>query len=104
DTFSLSEGEKTLISFLYFMELIKGTHDEHGVVEIAKTIIVIDDPISSMSQNFVYDVATIIQHELIKPPQDVKKVRQTIVLTHNLFFFHELVRQASGRRLENAHN
>lgn len=102
-TQSLSEGEKTLISFLYFIELIKGTHEEHGIVDIGKTIVVIDDPISSLSQNFIYDVATIIQHQLIRPPDGVAKVRQVIVLTHNLFFFHELVHQLAGRNLANAH-
>lgn len=100
---SLSEGEKTLISFLYFMELIRGTHDEHGAVDIGKTIIVIDDPISSLSQNFIYDVATMIQHQLIKPPDGVVKVRQVIVLTHNLFFFHEMVHQLARSTLTNAH-
>jgi wobble nucleotide-excising tRNase len=102
-TQSLSEGEKTLISFLYFMELIKGTHEEHGTVDIGKTIVVIDDPISSLSQNFIYDVATIIQHHLIKPPDGVVKVRQVIVLTHNLFFFHEVVHQLASSKLANAH-
>lgn len=100
---SLSEGEKTLISFLYFMELVKGTHEEHEAVDIGKTIVVIDDPISSLSQNFVYDVATIIQHRLIKPPKGVAKVPQVIVLTHNLFFFHELVHQLAGSQLAHAH-
>lgn len=101
-TLSLSEGEKTLISFLYFIELIKGSHEKTGAVDVGRTVVVIDDPISSLSQNFVYDVATIIQHQLIKPPADEAKVRQVIVLTHNLFFFHELVRQLSGSKLANA--
>lgn len=99
---SLSEGEKTLISFLYFMELIKGSHEEAGSADISKTIVVIDDPISSLSHNFIYDVATIIQNQLIKPGKDVAQVRQVIVLTHNLFFFHELIRQLSGSKLANA--
>lgn len=102
-TLTLSEGEKTLISFLYFMELIKGSHDDAGVVDVEKTIVVIDDPISSLSQNFIYDIATVIQNQLIKPPETVSKVRQVIVLTHNLFFFHELVYQLSGSHLANAH-
>lgn len=100
---SLSEGEKTLISFLYFLELIKGSHDETGTVDVEKTIVVIDDPISSLSQNYIYDVATLIQHQLINPQAGVKKVRQTIVLTHNLFFFHELVYQIT-KNLANAAN
>lgn len=99
---SLSEGEKTLVSFLYFMELIKGTHQEDGAADIPRTIVVIDDPISSLSQNYIYDVATIIQHQLIQPPDGTPKVRQVIVLTHNLFFFHEVVHQLAGRQLSKA--
>lgn len=99
---SLSEGEKTLVSFLYFVELIKGTHEKDGAADVGKTIVVIDDPISSLSQNFIYDVATIIQHQLIKPPDGAPKVRQVIVLTHNLFFFHEILYQLAGRHLSKA--
>ncbi len=99
---SLSEGEKTLISFLYFMELLRGSEQEDGAADPEKTVVVIDDPISSLSQNFIYDIATMIKHELICPPVGAKKVRQVIVLTHNLFFLHELVYQLSGNKLARA--
>ncbi len=101
---SLSEGEKTLISFLYFMELLRGSEQEDGVADVEKTVVVIDDPVSSLSQNFIYDIATMILHELIRPPAGAKKVRQVIVLTHNLFFLHELVYQFSGKNLANTAN
>ena len=97
-THSLSEGEKTLISFLYFIELLKGSNEQGTVVDISRTVVVIDDPISSLSHNFVYDIASIICHELIKPPGG-QKVRQVIVLTHSLFFLHELAYQVAGRDL-----
>lgn len=101
NTESLSEGEKTLISFLYFMELLKGSAQQGAVVDVRKTIVVIDDPISSLSHNFVYDVATIICQELIRPPGG-QQVRQVIVLTHSLFFLHELTYQLGGGNLEKA--
>jgi len=101
NTESLSEGEKTLISFLYFMELLKGSAQQGAVVDVRKTIVVIDDPISSLSHNFVYDVATIICQELIRPPGG-QQVRQVIVLTHSLFFLHELTYQLGGGSLEKA--
>lgn len=101
NTESLSEGEKTLISFLYFMELLKGSAQQGAVVDVRKTIVVIDDPISSLSHNFVYDVATIICQELIRPPGG-QQVRQVIVLTHSLFFLHELTYQLGGSNLEKA--
>lgn len=100
---SLSEGEKTLIAFLYFMEALKGSHEEEEHVDPKKTIAVIDDPISSLSQNYVYDIATMIKRELADPEGLPQRVKQVIVLTHNLFFFHELVRQHT-KNLEKAHN
>lgn len=100
---SLSEGEKTLIAFLYFIESLKGSHDEEESVDPRRTIAVIDDPISSLSQNYVYDIATMIHRELAKPEGRPQLVKQVIVLTHNLFFFHELVRQQT-RALEKARN
>lgn len=103
ETKSLSEGEKTLIAFLYFMESLKGSHDENESVDPRRTIAVIDDPISSLSQNYVYDIATMIHRELAKPEGRPQLVKQVIVLTHNLFFFHELIRQ-HNKNLAKAHN
>lgn len=89
---SLSEGEKTLISFLYYIELLKGSVNEGETFQLYKTIVVIDDPISSLSVNYVFDIAAVICKELIAPAGG-QKVRQVIVLTHNLFFLHELMKQ-----------
>ncbi len=100
---SLSEGEKTLIAFLYFMEALKGSHDEEEHIDPKKTIAVIDDPISSLSQNYVYDIATMIKRELSDPENRPQRVKQVIVLTHNLYFFHELIRQHT-KNLGKAYN
>jgi len=102
DMTSLSEGEKTLISFLYFLERLKGSDEaDSGPVDLGRTIAVIDDPISSLSHNVVFDIASIIQEELIKPPEGVPRLRQVMVLTHNLFFLHEILRQTVGQELAN---
>jgi wobble nucleotide-excising tRNase len=100
---TLSEGEKTLISFLYFIELLNGSNAQGAAVDISKTVVVIDDPISSLSHNFVYDIASIIRHDLIKPAGG-QKVSQVIVLTHNLFFLHELAYQVGGKNLAKAND
>ena len=84
---SLSEGEKTLITFLYFIELCQGSLNSEAPVDIANRVIVIDDPVSSLSHNYVYDIASIIHHKIIED-----KYKQIIVLTHSLFFFHEILR------------
>ncbi|MFH0023382.1 AAA family ATPase [Pseudomonas atacamensis] len=88
---SLSEGEKTLITFLYFLELCAGSVDADKPVVASDRIIVIDDPISSLSHNYVYEVAAHIYHRVLCSTVGFKQV---IVLTHNLFFFHELLKNA----------
>lgn len=86
---SLSEGEKTLITFLYFLECCKGKTDKDDA-DTRDTFIVIDDPISSLSQNYVYDIASIIHHEIINN----ELTKKVLILTHNLYFFHELIKLA----------
>ncbi|SEI13308.1 Wobble nucleotide-excising tRNase [Pseudomonas asplenii] len=88
---SLSEGEKTLITFLYFLELCAGSVDADKPVVASDRVIVIDDPISSLSHNYVYEVAAHIYHRVLCA---TLKFKQIIVLTHNLFFFHELLKNA----------
>lgn len=83
---SLSEGEKTLISFLYFLECSTGAINENSAVVLNRRIIVIDDPISSLSHNYIYDIASLIHHKVLQAD-----FKQIFVLTHNLFFFHELL-------------
>ncbi|MBD2803251.1 AAA family ATPase [Xenorhabdus sp. ZM] len=84
---TLSEGEKTLITFLYFIEICKGK-TENSKNNKDRNLIVIDDPISSLSYNYIYDIASFIKHELFKS----EKENKIIILTHNLFFFHELIK------------
>ncbi|WP_152412647.1 AAA family ATPase, partial [Xanthomonas phaseoli] len=69
DTYgSLSEGEKTLITFLYFVELITGSSASNRSSPLERKIVVIDDPISSLSHNFVYDIAATISRDIIVSP------------------------------------
>ena len=89
---SLSEGEKMMISFLYFCELCKGkssADDTH-----AQRIAVIDDPISSLSHVFVFNVGQLIRSVFFKGD----RFSQVIVLTHSLYFFYELTDPNHERR------
>lgn len=86
---TLSEGEKTLISFLYFLEMCNGELDAESTKLKHDRIIVIDDPISSLSHNYVYDVASLIRRQVLHP---AGRFKQVILLTHNLFFFHEMIK------------
>ena len=82
---SLSEGEKMIISFLYFVELCKEKESE--TEEIQNKIVVIDDPISSLSHNYIFNVAQLIKKEFFESSNYL----QVFVLTHSMYFFHELV-------------
>ncbi|MGD2716946.1 AAA family ATPase [Escherichia coli] len=90
---SLSEGEKTLIAFLYFLETCTGrkSRDDN---DQRKRLIVIDDPISSLSQNYVFEIASLIQHQVIR----ARIGEKVIILTHSLFFFQELLLSAERKK------
>ncbi|AQZ75850.1 AAA family ATPase [Escherichia coli] len=90
---SLSEGEKTLIAFLYFLETCTGrkSRDDN---DQRKRLIVIDDPISSLSQDYVFEIASLIQHQVIR----ARIGEKVIILTHSLFFFQELLLSAERKK------
>ena len=85
---SLSEGEKTVISFLYFIELCKG---EENRGDTREKIIVIDDPISSLSHMYTFNIAHLVRDCFIEPKQN--DFIQCFILTHSLYFFHELAKK-----------
>ncbi|WP_096014598.1 AAA family ATPase [Campylobacter lanienae] len=91
---SLSEGEKMIISFLYFIEECRGKDDSKTADK--KKIVVIDDPISSLSHIYVFNVAELVKSEFIKDNLD--KWEQIFILTHSLYFFYELVGQKKFSR------
>lgn len=97
DYTSLSEGEKNLVTFLYFIELLEGSHKSDGNSNKSNRIIVIDDPVSSLSHNHVYDIASLITINIIERG----KFPQVIVLTHSLFFYHEIFKAAQVKDWKN---
>jgi len=66
------------------LELCKGRESEDEVV--VEKIIVIDDPISSLSHIYIFNIA-----DLIRKTFFTDEYQQVFVLTHNLYFFHELL-------------
>lgn len=91
---TLSEGEKMVISFLYFIELCKGESTaERGS---NKKIVVIDDPISSLSHIYVFNIGRLIHEEFLM----TKKYDQLFILTHSLYFFYELTNINHEKRKE----
>ncbi len=87
---TLSEGEKTFITFLYFICLIKGSHSEDGHVD--DRVIVFDDPISSLDSEVLFIVTDIIKRLVDENTtrNAVTNLKQFFILTHNAYFFKEV--------------
>lgn len=90
---SLSEGEKTFISFLYFYQLCIGTDDMTQSAK--KKVIVIDDPISSLDSQTLFIVSSIVLKMIMHSDSNKnqfkdKNINQIFILTHNLYFYKEI--------------
>ena len=86
-TNTLSEGEETFISFLYFLQFAKGSVDVSKVSN--RKVLVLDDPICSLDSTVLYIVSSMVK-VLIKDVRDGNSdVEQIFVLTHNVFFHKE---------------
>lgn len=90
---NLSEGEKTAIAFAYFTAKLEEQNNQ-----IADTIIYIDDPISSLDSNHLFNIYSFIKNTFyefkIDPATNkglhTAKCKQLFISTHN-FDFHNLV-------------
>ena len=85
---SLSEGEKTFITFLYFYYLIKGAQSPSGVT--ANRVVVFDDPISSLDSDILYIVSSLIKGVMEEVRSQTGQIKQMFLLTHNVYFHKEI--------------
>lgn len=85
---TLSEGEITFITFLYYLQLTKGGISEDEVNN--ERVLVIDDPISSLDSNVLFVVSTLIKDVIKQIKEDKGNIRQLILLTHNVYFHKEV--------------
>ncbi|WP_117161145.1 AAA family ATPase [Paraliobacillus sp. X-1268] len=85
---TLSEGEKTFITFLYFYQLINGSN-EQDKVNTAR-VVVVDDPISSLDSNILFMVSNLINNLKKKVRSIESNFKQLLILTHNVYFHKEI--------------
>jgi len=85
---TLSEGEITFITFLYYYQLTKGSIEKENITN--DRILVIDDPISSLDSNILFVVSSLIKELIQKVREDTTNIKQLIVLTHNVYFHKEI--------------
>lgn len=92
---TLSDGEKTAIAFCYFIacahKKVKSTSD------YARLFLVFDDPITSMSYDFVFSIAQTLKNmsitsdgEISINPADIAKSSrpELLVFTHSSYFYN----------------
>jgi wobble nucleotide-excising tRNase len=85
---TLSEGEKTFITFLYFYHLLKGSSSESGITN--DRVVVFDDPVSSLDSDILFIVSTLIRRLCEDVRAATTNVKQVFVLTHNVYFHKEV--------------
>jgi wobble nucleotide-excising tRNase len=71
---NLSEGEKTAIAFVYFVVHLKDQN-----FDVVNGIIVVDDPVSSLDSNSLFQAFAFLKNA-------VKDAKQIFILTHNFNF------------------
>ncbi len=82
---TLSEGEVTFITFLYYYHLTKGSLNENDISK--DKVLVIDDPISSLDSNILFMVSVLIKNLMKETMEGKTNIKQVIILTHNTYFY-----------------
>lgn len=85
---TLSEGEFSFISFLYFYHLVFGSRKKAGLD--TRHVLVIDDPVTSMDSNVLFIISTLIRHLIQLCVDGKRNIEQMFILSHNIYFFKEV--------------
>jgi wobble nucleotide-excising tRNase len=85
---TLSEGEKTFVTFLYFYHMLKGSDSETGMT--TNRIVVFDDPVSSLDSDILFIVSSLIKGLFDEVRNGVGCIKQIFILTHNVYFHKEV--------------
>jgi len=85
---TLSEGEKSFVTFLYFYHLLKGSSLETGMT--TNRVVVFDDPVSSLDSDILFIVSSLIKVLFKEVREGAGHIKQIFVLTHNVYFHKEV--------------
>lgn len=91
---TLSEGETTFVSFLYFYYSIFGSTNEELINK--RKVVVMDDPISSLDSCILFIVSSLIRAILGDIRENKGNVIQLILFTHNVYFHKEVTYSGKG--------
>lgn len=85
---TLSEGEKSFITFLYYYYLVGGSFSSSGGTN--DKIVVFDDPVSSLDADILFIVCNLIKKVVSEMRSATSPIKQIFVLTHNVYFHKEV--------------
>jgi wobble nucleotide-excising tRNase len=86
DATRLSEGERTAIGFIYFITKLTEAN-----FDIKSSIVVIDDPVSSLDSNFLFNAFSFMKRA-------VCDAKQIFIFTHNFNFLRLLTRWLDNKK------
>lgn len=93
---TLSEGERTLVSFLYFYHMLNQKNSapstEGGVVAV------FDDPVSSLDGETLFVINTLLRNIIEGCTAESNSLKQVILLTHNAYFLKEATFTPTGMK------
>ncbi len=95
---TLSEGEVTFITFLYYYHLAKGSLKENDISK--NKVLVIDDPISSLDSNILFIVSVLVKDLMKEAMEEKTNIKQVIILTHNTYFYKEITLECDLKRYQ----
>ncbi|RVZ53459.1 AAA family ATPase [Helicobacter pylori] len=95
---TLSEGEVTFITFLYYYHLAKGSLKENDISK--NKVLVIDDPISSLDSNILFIVSVLVKDLMKETMEEKTNIKQVIILTHNTYFYKEITLEYDLKRYQ----
>lgn len=98
---TLSEGERSFVTFLYFYQWLRGSMTETGITK--DRIVVFDDPVSSLDSDVLFIVSSLIREVCDDVRQGRGHIKQVFVLTHNIYFHKEVTfnkKRESGKLKE----
>lgn len=85
---TLSEGEKSFVTFLYFYHLLQGSPNDSGT--ISPRVAVFDDPVSSLDSDILFIVSSLIHRLMDQIRTKTHPVKQLFIFTHNVHFHREV--------------
>ena len=96
---TLSDGEKSALAFCYFIASIHKNKKVTSNSDYADIFLVFDDPVTSMSHDFIFSIAQTLKHLTLSDQGEISidpsRIGQAghfrpeiLVLTHNAYFFN----------------